>query len=64
MPVIKQESLKLRLSDFNNIVQQHIRKQSLSPDLNPASIAERSQTDNSRVFTRPMTTKLKNNINK
>lgn len=63
MPVIMPTSLELRPSAFNRMTWQRLRKQWLSPNLKPASRTERSEAVSSGVLTRPMATKIRNNIN-
>lgn len=59
IPVIEPVSLEERPSDFSSITWQRLRKQWLSPCLNPVSKACRELLFNSGVLTRPiMSTKL------
>jgi hypothetical protein len=63
MPVINPTSLELRPSAFSKITWQRLRKQWLSPCLNPDDKTCRSRSDSCGVFTLLMDAKVQNNIN-
>jgi hypothetical protein len=58
----KPTSFELRPSAFSSMTWQRLRKQWLSPDLNPSSKYIRSDSLSAGVLTRPMTVKIDNNI--
>lgn len=62
MPVIRPTSFDVRPSAFNRITWQRLRKQWLSPFLNPCTKTDRSLSVSWGVFTRLMATKIQNNI--
>lgn len=62
IPVIKPTSLELRPLAFKRMTWQRVRKQWLSPFFRPNSNAWRSVSERCGVFTRPMGTKIRNNI--
>lgn len=62
IPVIKPTSLEVRPSALSRMTWQRVRKQWLSPSRKPRSKTRRSCVDSGGVFTRPMGTKIQNNI--